>query len=92
MERLERTETRAAEWAAEKEELQKTLEAKDELLKGKVSKNASLAADLEKTQAEVGQLREEAIQSASLSSDLEKAQAEVEWLEEDLKSTNRANI
>ena len=40
--------TRAAEWAAEKEELRKTLEAKDVLLKGDASKNASLTTDLEK--------------------------------------------
>ena len=53
-------ETGAAEWAAEKEELRKALEAKDELLKGEASKKFSLAADLEKAQAKVGQLREEA--------------------------------
>ena len=37
----------AAEWAAEMEELWKALEAKDGLLKEAVSKNASLAANLE---------------------------------------------
>ena len=78
--------------AAEKEELRKALEAKDELLKEEASKNASLAADLEKAQAEVGQLREDASQSASLTADLEKAQAEVEELEADAHLLRQANI
>ena len=54
MGRLAEFETRAAEWAAEKDKLRKALEAKDELLKVEASKNASLAADLEKAQAEIG--------------------------------------
>ena len=54
MERLEAVEAKAAEWAAEREELRRALEAKDELLKGEASKNASLAVDLEKAQAEIG--------------------------------------
>ena len=85
-------ETKAVEWAAEKEELRKALEAKDEMLKGEVSKKTSLAADLEKAQAKVGQLREEVSKNASLAADLEKAQAAVEQLEADLESQSRANI
>ena len=54
MVRSERAKARAAEWAAEKEKLQKALEAKDGLLKEAASKNASLAADLERAQAELG--------------------------------------
>ena len=53
VERMEAAETRAAGWAAERvnlhaerERLQKALEAKDELLREKVSKNAVLATDL----------------------------------------------
>ena len=64
IERLEAAKAKAAEWAAERDELQKFLEAKDELLKEAVSKNASLAAKLEKAHAEVGELREEAKEEA----------------------------
>ncbi|XXG59959.1 hypothetical protein AAC387_Pa04g1956 [Persea americana] len=81
--RSERAEAKAAEWVAEKEKLQKALEAKDGLLKEAASKNASLAADLEHAHVELGQLREEAkegaIQSATLAADLDKAQAERIW-------------
>ena len=66
MERSERTEARAAEWAAEKEKLQKALEAKDGLLKEAASKNASLVADLEQAHVELGQLREEAKEGGDL--------------------------
>ena len=45
MERLEADKATAAEWAAERDELQKALVAKDELLNGEASKNASLAAN-----------------------------------------------
>lgn len=54
MARSERTEARAAEWAAKNEKLQRTLEAKDGLLKEAASKNASLAAYLEWAQTELG--------------------------------------
>ena len=47
MAKSERAEARAAEWAAEKERLRKSLEAKDRLLKEEASKNTGLAADLE---------------------------------------------
>ena len=50
--------------AAEKERLQKSLEAKDRLLKEEASKNAGLAADLEQAQAEVVRLREEGKEEA----------------------------
>ena len=52
--RLERAGARAAKWAAEKEKLQKSLEAKDRLLKEVASKNAGLVTDLENAQAKVG--------------------------------------
>ena len=45
--RSERAEARAAKWAAEKKRLQKSLDAKDRLLKEEASKNAGLVADLE---------------------------------------------
>ncbi|XXG51063.1 hypothetical protein AAC387_Pa02g4923 [Persea americana] len=54
--RLAEAETKAAERKAEKEELQKALEAKDKQLREEVSKSANLAVDLEKAQAEVEQL------------------------------------
>ena len=44
---MEAAETKAASWATEREELLKSLEAKDELLKEEASRNAGLAADLE---------------------------------------------
>ena len=72
MERMEAVEARAAGWVAEKvdlqaerERLQKALEAKDELLREEVSKNTGLAVDLEQTQAEVARLREEADEEAA---------------------------
>ena len=93
--RSERVGARATEWVAEKEKLQKSLEANDGLLKEAVSKNAGLVVDLEKAQAEVGQLREEAkegaIQNATLFADLDKALSSVEELEADAEMLRRGN-
>eukprot|EP00268_Persea_americana_P041533 TRINITY_DN41438_c0_g1_i1.p1 TRINITY_DN41438_c0_g1~~TRINITY_DN41438_c0_g1_i1.p1 ORF type:complete len:168 (+),score=28.40 TRINITY_DN41438_c0_g1_i1:32-505(+) len=89
MERMEAAEARAASWVAEREDLQaeRALEAKDELLREEVSKNAGLAVDLEHTQAEVARLREEAAQNAHLSTDLDGARAALVRMEKDLLSS-----
>ncbi|XXG67556.1 hypothetical protein AAC387_Pa06g0878 [Persea americana] len=58
MERMEVAEAKGASWAAEREKLQKSLEAKDGILKEEASRNASLAADLD-ARAELVRLEEE---------------------------------
>lgn len=96
MERLEAAEASAAEWAAEKEQLQKAFKTKDELLQGEVSKNATFANYLEKVWAEVEKLKEEAeegaAQNATLSANLVKALADMEELETDKQQLHRANM
>ncbi|KAJ8640726.1 hypothetical protein MRB53_017420 [Persea americana] len=95
---MEAAEARAAGWVAEREDLQaererlqKALEAKDELLREEVSNNAGLAVDLKQTQAEVARLREgaaeEAAQNAHLSADLDRARAALVGMEKDLLSS-----
>ena len=44
---MEVAEAKAASWAAEREGLLKSLEAKDRMLKEEASRNSSLAADLD---------------------------------------------
>lgn len=96
MERLEAAEASAAEWAAEKEQLQKAFKTKDELLQGEVNKNATFANYLEKVWAEVEKLKEEAeegaAQNATLSANLVKALADMEELETDKQQLHRANM
>lgn len=60
MEKLEAVEAVAPESAAEKEAMQKELDAKAELLKEEESRSASLAADLEEAQATVEELETDA--------------------------------
>ena len=95
MERIEVAVAKAARWAAEREELQKSLKAKDGMLKEEASRNVGLAADLEQALAEVVHLREEAkeeaTQNAHLSIDLDSARAELVWLEEELQSNRRVH-
>ena len=56
MGRLEEAKTKAAEWAVDKEELQKASEARNELPAKEARKNADLAANLEKAKAEMERL------------------------------------
>ena len=59
IERLDVAEARAAGWAAEREELQASLAAKESMLIEEASRNAGLVADLEEAQVLVEHLREE---------------------------------
>ena len=76
MGRLDAAEARAAAWAAEKEELLKSLSAKDATLAEEASRNAELFAELDAKRALAEHLKEkakeEADQNAHLSFELDK--------------------
>ena len=65
MERMEAVEAKVVSWASEREELLKSLEAKEAILKEEASRAADLAADLEQAQVIVEHLREEAKEEAT---------------------------
>eukprot|EP00268_Persea_americana_P011564 TRINITY_DN14880_c0_g2_i1.p1 TRINITY_DN14880_c0_g2~~TRINITY_DN14880_c0_g2_i1.p1 ORF type:complete len:262 (+),score=52.76 TRINITY_DN14880_c0_g2_i1:218-1003(+) len=96
MERLDAAEARATGWAAEKEELLKSLAAKDTMLAEEASRNAGLAAELDEARAVAEHLREEvreeAIQNTHLSFELDDVRFALSRQEEDmqiLRGTNR---
>ena len=67
MERLDAAEARVVGWAAEREELLKSLaaKAKDAMLVEEVGRNDGLVADLEEAQVLVEHLKEEAKEEAT---------------------------
>ena len=99
MGRLDAAEARAAVWAAEKEELLKSLAAKDATLEEEASKNADLLAELDAARALAEHLKEEAKeaadQNAHLSWELDEVRLASSRQEEDmqmLRGTNKRLI
>ena len=76
MERLDAAAACAASWAVDREELQRSLAAKEAMLVEEVGRNAGLVADLDEAQSLVEhfkeQAKEEANQSAHLSFELDE--------------------
>ncbi|XXG83915.1 hypothetical protein AAC387_Pa10g1557 [Persea americana] len=95
MGRLDAAEARAAVWAAEKEELLKSLAAKDATLGEEASKNADLLAELDAARALAEHLKEEAKeaadQNAHLSWELDEVRLASSRQEEDMRMLRGTN-
>ena len=95
MGRLDAAEARAAVWAAEKEELLKSLAAKDATLAEEASKNADLFAELDAARALAEHLKEkakeEADQNAHLSYELDEVRLALSRQEEDMQMLRGTN-
>ncbi|XXG81190.1 hypothetical protein AAC387_Pa09g1886 [Persea americana] len=89
------SEARAAVWAAEKEELLKSLAAKDATLGEEASKNADLLAELDAARALAEHLKEEAKeaadQNAHLSWELDEVRLASSRQEEDMRMLRGTN-
>ncbi|XXG69642.1 hypothetical protein AAC387_Pa06g2454 [Persea americana] len=95
MGRLDAAEARAAVWAAKKEELLKSLAAKDATLEEEASKNADLLAELDAARALAEHLKEEAKvaadQNAHLSWELDEVRLASSRQEEDMQMLRGKN-
>ncbi|KAJ8629874.1 hypothetical protein MRB53_023197 [Persea americana] len=95
MGRLDAAEARAAVWAAEKEELLKSLAAKDATLAEEASKNADLFAELDAARALAEHLKEKAKeaadQNAHLSYELDEVRLALSRQEEDMQMLRGTN-
>ena len=95
MGRLDAAEARAAVWAAEKEELLKSLAAKDAMLAGEASRNADLFAELDAARALAEHLKEKAKEAvdpnAHLSYELDEVRLALSRQEEDMQMLRGTN-
>ncbi|XXG77672.1 hypothetical protein AAC387_Pa08g1780 [Persea americana] len=95
MGRLDAAEARAAVWAAEKEELLKSLAAKDAMLAEEVNRNADLFTELDAAWALAEHLKEKAKeevdQNAHLSFELDEVRLALSLQEEDMQMLRGTN-
>ncbi|XXG53272.1 hypothetical protein AAC387_Pa03g1389 [Persea americana] len=95
MERLDAAAACAASWAVDREELQRSLAAKEAMLVEEASRNAGLVADLDEAQPLVEHFKEQAKkevnQSAHLSFELDEVWLTLSRQDEDLDSLRGAN-